>query len=61
MATALNLKVIAEGVETAEQQAFLLAQNCTVVQGFRFGRPLSEKSFLDELPEEVRKTRIVVL
>jgi EAL domain-containing protein (putative c-di-GMP-specific phosphodiesterase class I) len=61
MATALNLKVVAEGVETAEQQAFLLAQNCTVVQGFRFGRPTSEKSFLDNLPEEMIKPRFVVL
>jgi EAL domain-containing protein (putative c-di-GMP-specific phosphodiesterase class I) len=61
MATALNLRVVAEGVETAEQQAFLLAQNCTVVQGFRFGKPMTEQRFIDELPKEVRKTRFVIL
>jgi EAL domain-containing protein (putative c-di-GMP-specific phosphodiesterase class I) len=61
MATALNLRVVAEGVETAEQQAFLLAQNCTVVQGFRFGKPMTEQRFMDELPKEMRKTRFVIL
>jgi diguanylate cyclase (GGDEF)-like protein/PAS domain S-box-containing protein len=61
MATALNLKVIAEGVETAEQQAFLLAQNCTLVQGFRFAHPMSEESFINELPEEIIKNRFISL
>lgn len=52
MATALNLTTVAEGVETDEQAAFLLAQNCTVAQGFRYGRPMHEASFVAEMLRE---------
>jgi EAL domain-containing protein (putative c-di-GMP-specific phosphodiesterase class I) len=36
----LNLRVIAEGVETDEQLAFLRANNCDEMQGFHFSRPV---------------------
>jgi EAL domain-containing protein (putative c-di-GMP-specific phosphodiesterase class I) len=41
MAHTLNLKVVAEGVETAEQLAFLSERNCDIIQGFYFSAPLS--------------------
>jgi diguanylate cyclase (GGDEF)-like protein/PAS domain S-box-containing protein len=40
MAHSLKLKVVAEGVETAEQLAFLTAHRCDKIQGFYFSRPL---------------------
>lgn len=39
LAHTLNLKVVAEGVETEEQLAFLRKNNCDYAQGFYFSRP----------------------
>ncbi|MEY8879671.1 MAG: EAL domain-containing protein [Leptothrix sp. (in: b-proteobacteria)] len=41
----LGLTVVAEGVETAEQEAFLVGQGCDLVQGFRYARPLESAAF----------------
>ncbi len=41
----LDMKAIAEGVETAEQAVFLKDINCTMVQGYLFDKPLPEKEF----------------
>ncbi|MDB5961686.1 MAG: diguanylate cyclase, partial [Massilia sp.] len=40
LAHGLNLKVVAEAVETAEQCADLMAMDCDVAQGYLFDRPL---------------------
>lgn len=42
MAKSLGLAVIAEGVETARQEAALARLGCEEVQGYRYGRPMSE-------------------
>ncbi|MNI49934.1 Phytochrome-like protein cph2 [compost metagenome] len=42
----LAIPVLAEGVETAEQLAFLRAQGCNEVQGYFLGRPQPEKEAL---------------
>jgi diguanylate cyclase (GGDEF)-like protein len=39
IARALNIQIIAEGVETAEQAAILLSLGCRFFQGYLFGRP----------------------
>lgn len=40
MGEALGIRVIAEGVETENQHAFLTANGCRVFQGYLFGRPM---------------------
>ncbi|MBS7780662.1 EAL domain-containing protein [Acidovorax sp. CCYZU-2555] len=42
----LGLQVLAEGVETREQHAFLLGKRCRHFQGYLFAKPLSEADFL---------------
>jgi diguanylate cyclase (GGDEF)-like protein/PAS domain S-box-containing protein len=45
MARALNLRVIAEGVETEEQLAFLRREQCSEMQGFLYSPPLTVADF----------------
>jgi diguanylate cyclase (GGDEF)-like protein/PAS domain S-box-containing protein len=45
MARALNLRVIAEGVETEEQLAFLRREQCAEMQGFLYSHPLAPAEF----------------
>jgi diguanylate cyclase (GGDEF)-like protein len=49
MAHSLKLKVVAEGVETAEQLAFLRTLHCDAVQGYHLCRPLPEGQVADFL------------
>lgn len=42
----LNLKIIAEGVETMEHEEFLLTEGCDEVQGFRYSRPVPAEKFI---------------
>jgi EAL domain-containing protein (putative c-di-GMP-specific phosphodiesterase class I) len=50
----LNLKIVAEGVETADQQAFLTRLGCHSLQGFLLGRPMPPDQFI----RTVMETRI---
>jgi len=45
MARSLNLRVVAEGVETLEQSTFLRARDCDEAQGFYFSRPVPPARF----------------
>jgi len=45
MAHNLGLNVVAEGVETEEQRAFLEQHDCSVCQGFLFSKPLPLDKF----------------
>jgi EAL domain-containing protein (putative c-di-GMP-specific phosphodiesterase class I) len=46
MARNLNLRSVAEGVETAEQLAFLRRNGCDTVQGFYFSPPVPAEEFI---------------
>ena len=56
----LNLRVIAEGVETEEQYEFLKEQGCDEVQGYLVSRPVPEDTFRQwliahlEAPEKIQ-------
>jgi diguanylate cyclase (GGDEF)-like protein len=51
---ALDLTVIAEGVETHEQLQYLTSLGCDVVQGFLFSKSLSVRAFEELLCEQKR-------
>lgn len=42
----LNMKIVAEGAETAEQVETLFEMKCDYIQGIYFSEPLAEKEFL---------------
>jgi EAL domain-containing protein (putative c-di-GMP-specific phosphodiesterase class I) len=52
MGRALGMTIVAEGVETVEQETFLRAHGCDEMQGFLFSRPLSP----ERLAELLRST-----
>jgi diguanylate cyclase (GGDEF)-like protein/PAS domain S-box-containing protein len=54
MAHSLGIKVIAEGVETAEQLAFLRQHRCDGMQGYYFSRPLPSEQFTELLQRKQR-------
>ena len=49
MARNLHLKVVAEGIETAEQLAFLRRHRCDIGQGYLFDKPIPGKELLTSL------------
>lgn len=54
LAKSLNLEVVAEGVETKEQLDFLTENECRIIQGYYFSKPLSVSEmaiYLKSLPQ----------
>ncbi len=46
---ALNLRIVAEGVETSSQQRFLTRLGCDALQGYLLGRPLPAERFMADI------------
>ncbi|MFV3306695.1 putative bifunctional diguanylate cyclase/phosphodiesterase [Pseudomonas sp. NY15181] len=46
---ALELRIVAEGVETPRQQDFLTRLGCDSLQGFLFGKPVPAEQFIDHI------------
>lgn len=44
-----GIQIICEGVESREQQEFIISLNCCFAQGFLYSRPLSHKDFQEYL------------
>ena len=51
----LNVPIVAEGVETEEQLAFLKEIGCDIVQGYYFSKPVEPKEFEKFIEEKVAK------
>jgi EAL domain-containing protein (putative c-di-GMP-specific phosphodiesterase class I) len=49
MADSMNLRVVAEGVETVDQLDFLRAKHCNEVQGYFLSRPLPPEKIAEFL------------
>ena len=56
MGKSLKQGVIAEGVETPEQYAFLLALHCDEGQGYYFSRPVAAEKFVELLANGIPET-----
>ena len=60
MAQSLKLRVIAEGVETPEEVAFLRAHHCDEAQGYYFSGPVPAEQFAALLHEQAAQTHQVI-
>lgn len=52
MVKELNMKAVAEGVETVEQAALLKNLGCNIVQGYLYDKPLCHDDFTERLREK---------
>jgi EAL domain-containing protein (putative c-di-GMP-specific phosphodiesterase class I) len=53
MAQTLNMKVVAEGVETLAQWQFMLEEGCDQVQGYLLARPMPAADLVQLLRQEI--------
>jgi diguanylate cyclase (GGDEF)-like protein len=59
MAHSLHIDVIAEGVETEDELAFLQTQKCDKIQGYIFSRPVPEEDFRKLLEQDKFSTSAI--
>lgn len=56
MAKALDMEVLAEGVENESQKDFLISANCDMIQGYYYAKPMKLENFDKELRKFRAKT-----
>lgn len=52
LSKSLGYQVVAEGIETLEQEKFLLEHHCDVGQGYYFGKPMDKETFVAFVKEK---------
>ncbi len=57
MARSLKLPVVVEGIETAEQAAYLRKMRCNFGQGYFFGKPMSDTDLAGAVMEDWRQRK----
>lgn len=57
---ALNLRIVAEGVETATQQSFLTRLGCDSLQGYLLGHPLPAERFMADIEAARRRVGEII-
>ena len=48
LAKKLNMKIVAEGIESREQVDFLVEQECDLIQGYFFAKPMAIEEFIEK-------------
>ena len=61
LAKRLKMRVVAEGVETAEQRDFLLQHECDQAQGFLFSRPVPMAELVEVLKSNARQASVTAM
>lgn len=56
LARSLGMQVIAEGVETQEQEAYIISQGCNEGQGYLYSKPLPARELTGYLKQARRLT-----
>ena len=48
LAKKLNMQIVAEGIESREQVDFLVSQECDLIQGYFFAKPMPVEEFVEK-------------
>ena len=52
LAKKLNMRIVAEGIETREQVDFLAEKECDLIQGYYFAKPMPVEEFEAKVEED---------
>lgn len=55
----LKLNVVAEGIETKEQERFLISEGCDIGQGYLFSKPIAEEALIELLDKKIIEPSVV--